>query len=162
MIKLFFYEVIFICKVIISYDFIRNYNLTISYEAIRFHDFIKNYNFIISYEAIRFHHLVRKYNFILNRELIECSSLLKCDEVVDFANIPQANKAVSKKFGDVKKISLFERSEFEIFSRRAFCVLMGRAPARTMGIRGRFKEGERGLARPLYPLLIRNVKASAF
>ena len=72
------------------------------------------------------------------------------------------DKAVSKKFGDVKKISLFERSEFEIFSRRAFCVLMGRAPARTMGIRGRFKEGERGLARPLYPLLIRNVKASAF
>ena len=39
---------------------------------------------------------------------------------------------------------------------------MGRAPARAMGIRGRFKEGERGLARPLYPLLIRNVKASAF
>ena len=52
------------------------------------------------------------------------------------ANKPQANKTVSKKFGDVKKISLFERSEFEIFSRRAFCVLMGRAPARATGSGG--------------------------
>ncbi len=71
--------------------------------------------------------------------------MLKSYEFLNFANKSQASKAVSKKFGDVKKISLFERSEFEIFSRRAFCVLMGRAPARTMGIRGRFKEGERGL-----------------
>ena len=39
---------------------------------------------------------------------------------------------------------------------------MGRAPARAMGSGGRFKEGVRGLARPLYSLLIRNVKASAF
>ena len=68
--------------------------------------------------------------------LRECPSLLKCDEVVKFANKPKANKAVSKKFGDVKKISLFELSEFEIFSRRAFCVLMGRAPARAMGSGG--------------------------
>ena len=66
---------------------------------------------------------------------------MKPNKVVKFANIPQANKAVSKKFGDVKKISLFERSEFEIFSRRAFCVLMGQAPARAMGSGGRFKEG---------------------
>ena len=51
-------------------------------------------------------------------------SLLKSYYVVKFANMLQANKAVSKKFGDVKKISLFERSEFEIFSRRTFCVLM--------------------------------------
>ena len=91
-----------------------------------------------------------------------CPSLLKCDEVVDFANKSQANKVVSKKFGDVKKISLFERSEFEIFSRRAFCVLMGQAPARAMGSGGRFKEGVRGLARPWLPLLISNIKASAF
>lgn len=41
----------------------------------------------------------------------ECSSLLKSYKVVAFANIPQANKVVSKKFEDVKKISLFERSE---------------------------------------------------
>ena len=70
----------------------------------------------------------------LNSELMECPSSLKCYKVVKFANIPQANKVVSKKFGDVKKISLFERSEFEIFSRRAFCVLMGRAPARSLGV----------------------------
>ncbi len=68
--------------------------------------------------------------------LRECSSLLKCDKVIDFANKSQANKAVSKKFGDVKKISLFERSEFEISSRRVFCVLAGRAPARAMGSGG--------------------------
>ena len=94
--------------------------------------------------------------------LWECPSLLKSYEFVKFANTPQANKVVSKKFGDVKKISLFERSEFEIFSRRAFCVLMGRAPARAMGSGGRFKEGVRGLARPWLPLLISNIKASAF
>ena len=41
----------------------------------------------------------------------ECPSLLKSYKVVAFANIPQANKVVSKKFEDVKKISLFERSE---------------------------------------------------
>ena len=87
---------------------------------------------------------------------------MKSYEFVKFANKPQANKEVSKKFGDVKKISLFERSEFEIFSRRAFCVLMGRAPARAMGSGGRFKEGVRGLARPWLPLLIRFIKASAF
>ena len=87
---------------------------------------------------------------------------MKSYEFVKFANKPQANKVVSKKFGDVKKISLFERSEFEIFSRRAFCVLMGRAPARAMGSRGRFREGVRGLARPWLPLLIRFIKASAF
>ncbi len=58
--------------------------------------------------------------FYLAMSLRECSSLLKSYEFVKFANTPQANKVVSKKFGDVKKISLFERSEFEIFSRRAF------------------------------------------
>ena len=67
---------------------------------------------------------------------MECSNLLKSSEFVKFANKPLANKAVSKKFGDVKKISLFERSEFEIFSRRTFCVLEGRAPARAMGSGG--------------------------
>ena len=84
---------------------------------------------------------------------------MKSYEVVKFANKPQANKVVSKKFGDVKKISLFERSEFEIFSRRAFCVLEGRAPARAMGLGGRFKEGVRGLARPWLLLLINLIKA---
>ena len=39
---------------------------------------------------------------------------------------------------------------------------MGRAPARAMGSGGRFKEGVRGLARPWLPLLIKNIKASAF
>ncbi len=79
---------------------------------------------------------------------------------MSLANKSQANKVVSKKFGDVKKISLFELSEFEIFSRRAFCVLMGRDPARAMGSGGRFKEGVRGLARPWLPLLIKIVKPS--
>ena len=82
-----------------------------SYKVIMFHQLIKNYNFTISYEDIRFHHLIKKYNFILSSELIECPSFLKCDEVVDFANKSQAIKAVSKKFGDVKKISLFKRME---------------------------------------------------
>ena len=94
--------------------------------------------------------------------LRECSSLLKSYEFVKFADTPQANKAVSKKFGDVKKISLFERSEFEIFSRRAFCVLTGRAPARAMGSGGRFKEGVRGLARPWLPLLRKECKSVSF
>ena len=94
--------------------------------------------------------------------LQECPSLLKCDEIITLANKPLANKVVSKKFGDVKKISLFERSEFEIFSRRAFCVLMGRAPARAMGSGGRFKEGVRGLARPWLPLLRKNHKSFSF
>ena len=58
------------------------------------------------------------------------------------ANKPQANKTVSKKFGDVKKISLFERSEFEIFSRRAFCVLVGRAPARSLKVMGVARRGK--------------------
>ena len=82
-----------------------------SYKVIMFHQLIKNYNFTISYEDIRFHHLIKKYNFILSSELIECPSLLKSYKVVKFANMPQANKAVSKKFGDVKKISLFERAK---------------------------------------------------
>ena len=58
-----------------------------------------------------FYQLIKNYNFVISSELIECPSLLKCDEVVAFANIPQDNKAVSKKFGDVKKISLFERTK---------------------------------------------------
>ena len=39
---------------------------------------------------------------------------------------------------------------------------MGQAPARAMGSGGRFKEGVRGLARPWLPLLIKDIKASAF
>ena len=74
-----------------------------------------------------------KYIHIQLSRWQECPSLLKSNKVIKFANKLKANKAVSKKFGDVKKISLFERSEFEIFSRRAFCVVMGRAPARARG-----------------------------
>ncbi|KXA27925.1 hypothetical protein HMPREF3229_01793, partial [Peptoniphilus harei] len=62
---------------------------------------------------------------------------------MSLANKSQANKVVSKKFGDVKKISLFERSEFEIFSRRAFCVVMSRAPARSLGVLRGGLEGTR-------------------
>ena len=98
----------------------------------------------------------------LRRKLIECPNLLKPYQVVWFANIPKANKVVSKKFEDVKKISLFERSEFEIFSRRAFCELKGRAPARAMGSGGRFKEGVRGLARPWLPLPRKKYKSISF
>ena len=43
--------------------------------------------------------------------LQECPSLLKSYKAITFANKPQANKVVSKKFGDVKKISLFKRME---------------------------------------------------
>ena len=84
--------------------------------------------------------------------LRECSSLLKFYEVIKFANTLRAYKAVSKKFGDVKKISLFERSEFEIFSRRAFCVLMGRAPARSLGVVRGGLEGTRANRNALSPL----------
>ena len=76
--------------------------------------------------------------------LQECPSLLKSYKVVKFANMLKSYKVVSKKFGDVKKISLFERSEFEIFSRRAFCVLLGRAPARSSGV---FRGGLEGMPR---------------
>ena len=58
-----------------------------------------------------FHQLIKNYNFVISSGLIECPSLLMCDEVVDFANKLQSIKAVSKKFGDVKKISLFERAK---------------------------------------------------
>ena len=61
---------------------------------------------------------------------------------MSLANKLMIDKAVSKKFGDVKKISLFERSEFEIFSRRAFCVLMGRAPARSLKVLGEARRGK--------------------
>ena len=88
--------------------------------------------------------------------LRECSSLLKFYKFVKFANTPQSNKAVSKKFGDVKKISLFERSEFEIFSRRAFCVLMGRAPARSLGVFRGGLEGIRANRNALNPLQKKN------
>ena len=47
----------------------------------------------------------------LNSELVDCPSLLKSNKEIIFANNPQANKVVSKKFGDVKKISLFERAK---------------------------------------------------
>ena len=92
----------------------------------------------------------------LRRKLIECPNLLKPYQVVWFANIPKANKVVSKKFGDVKKISLFERSEFEIFSRRAFCVLMGRAPARSFGVLRGGLEGTRANRNALSPLQEKN------
>ena len=88
--------------------------------------------------------------------LRECSSLLKFYEVIKFANTLRAYKAVSKKFGDVKKISLFERSEFEIFSRRAFCVLMGRAPARSLGVFRGGLEGIRANRNALNPLQKKN------
>ena len=88
--------------------------------------------------------------------LRECPSLLKSYKVITFANKSQANKAVSKKFGDVKKISLFERSEFEIFSRRAFCVLMGRAPARSLGVVREGLEGTRANRNALSPLQEKN------
>ena len=81
----------------------------------------------------------------------ECPNLLKSYKVVAFANNPQANKAVSKKFGDVKKISLFERSEFEIFSRRAFCVLEGKAPARSLKVLGGWPGGGRTNRKVLTP-----------
>ena len=78
--------------------------------------------------------------------------MLKCNKVVVFANTLMTYKAVSKKFGDVKKISLFERSEFEIFSRRTFCVLMGRAPARSLGVVRGGLEGIRANRNALNPL----------
>ena len=68
--------------------------------------------------------------------------MLKCDEFVVFTNTLMTYKVVSKKFGDVKKISLFERSEFEIFSRRAFCVLLGKAPARSLKVLGVARRGK--------------------
>ena len=77
--------------------------------------------------------------------------MLKFYEVVKFANMLKTYKAVSKKFGDVKKISLFERSEFEIFSRRAFCILMGRAPARSLGVVRGGLEGTRANRKVLTP-----------
>ena len=81
---------------------------------------------------------------------------MKSYEFLNFANKSQASKAVSKKFGDVKKISLFERSEFEIFSRRAFCVVMGRAPARSLGVLRGGLEGTRANRNALSPLQKKN------
>ena len=83
---------------------------------------------------------------------MECRSLLKFYEVIKFANKLDSYEVVSKKFGDVKKISLFERSEFEIFSRRAFCVLLGRAPARSLGVVRGGLEGTRANRNALSPL----------
>ncbi len=88
--------------------------------------------------------------------LQECPSLLKSYKVVKFANMLKSYKVVSKKFGDVKKISLFERSEFEIFSRRAFCVLLGRAPARSLGVFRGGLEGIRANRNALNPLQKKN------
>ena len=82
--------------------------------------------------------------------------MLKSYKVVKFANILKSYKVVSKKFGDVKKISLFERSEFEIFSRRAFCVLLGRAPARSLGVFRGGLEGTRANRNALNPLQEKN------
>ena len=39
----------------------------------------------------------------LNSELMECSSSLKSNKVIKFANKLNSYKLVSKKFGDVKK-----------------------------------------------------------
>ena len=82
--------------------------------------------------------------------------MLKSYKVVKFANMLKSYKVVSKKFGDVKKISLFERSEFEIFSRRAFCVLLGRAPARSLGVFRGGLEGIRANRNALNPLQKKN------
>ena len=68
--------------------------------------------------------------------------MLKSYKVIKFANKLDSYEVVSKKFGDVKKISLLERSEFEIFSRRAFCVLTGRAPARSLKVMGVARRGQ--------------------
>ncbi len=81
---------------------------------------------------------------------------MKSNEVIKFANKLNSYKLVSKKFGDVKKISLFERSEFEIFSRRAFCVVMGRAPARSLGVVRGGLEGIRADRNALNPLQEKN------
>ena len=96
----------------------------------------------MSYKVIMFHQLIKNYNFVFSRKLIEYSSLLKCYQLMSLANKLIIDKVVSKKFGDVKKISLFERSEFEIFSRRAFCVLMGKAPARSLKVLGEARRGK--------------------
>ena len=47
----------------------------------------------------------------LNSKLTECPSLLKSYKVIKFANKLDSYEVVSKKFGDVKKISLFERAK---------------------------------------------------
>ena len=88
-----FYKFIFNCDLVIFYYLIKNYNFILIYEVISFYDFIKN------------------YNFVLNSELIKGSSLLKSYKAINFSNTLMINKAVSKKFGDVKKISLFNRTE---------------------------------------------------
>ena len=80
--------------------------------VIIFYDFIKNSNFILIYEAISFYDFIKNYNFVISSELIECPSLLKCDEVVDFANKSQADKSVSKKAGSVKNFQCLNVSEF--------------------------------------------------
>ena len=54
--------------------------------------------------------------------LRECPSLLKSYEIVNFANMLMIDKAVSKKFGDVKKISLFERAKWNVASSLKFLV----------------------------------------
>ena len=82
--------------------------------------------------------------------------MLKSYKVIKFANKLDSYEVVSKKFGDVKKISLFERSEFEIFSRRAFCVVMGRAPARSLGVLRGGMEGTRANRNALSPLHKKN------
>ena len=47
----------------------------------------------------------------LNSELTELPSLLKSYKIINFANKLDSYEVVSKKFGDVKKISLFERTK---------------------------------------------------
>ena len=82
--------------------------------------------------------------------------MLKSYKVIKFANKLDSYEVVSKKFGDVKKISLFERSEFEIFSRRTFCVVMGQAPARSLGVFRGGLEGIRANRNALNPLQKKN------
>ena len=52
--------------------------------------------------------LLLKPTSYLHSDLMECPSLLKSYKVIKFANKLNCYKLISKKFGDVKKISLFE------------------------------------------------------
>ena len=58
----------------------------------------------------------------LNSELTELPSLLKSYKIINFANKLDSYEVVSKKFGDVKKISLFERTKWNVVSSLKFLV----------------------------------------
>ena len=55
-------------------------------------------------------------------KLTEWLSLLKSYRAIKFANKLNSYKIVSKKFGDVKKISLFERAKWNVASSLKFLV----------------------------------------